>query len=126
MSKKLHKPILKPGSAYKINGKLWIEYKGEKFFGPGPAQLLENIKKTGSLNKAATEMHMSYKKSWEIINAINTLVSAPLVITKSGGEKGGGSIVTEDAEKLIEYHRQLRKRFTAFLEKETQALISLL
>jgi molybdate transport system regulatory protein len=122
MNNELIKSLLNPGTVYKIGGKLWLECNGKKFFGPGPVELLTLIEQTGSINQAAKEMNMSYKKAWEIINALNELVVRPLVITHSGGEKGGGSSITEDAKKLIEYHQQLRQRFEAFLEKETSEL----
>jgi len=122
MNKKSIKSLLNPGAVYKIGGKLWIECNGQKIFGPGPVELLALIEQTGSISKAAKEMNMSYKKAWEIINALNELVAHPLVTTQSGGEKGGGSVITDDAKKLIEYHKQLRERFEAFLEKETSGL----
>ena len=113
------KSLLNPTAAYKVGGKLWIECNGKKFFGPGPVELLSLIDQTGSINRAAREMNMSYKKAWEIINSLNELTEHQLVITQSGGEKGGGSVITEEAKRLIEYHKQLRERFDAFLEKET-------
>ena len=122
MTNKSMKPILNKKFVYKISGKLWIECEGEGFFGPGRVELLQKIEQTGSINKAAKEMGMSYKKAWEITNELNTQASKPLVITQAGGEKGGGSIITEEAKSLIAYHQQLRKRFLAFLEKETKNL----
>lgn len=119
MKKNSIRSILDPKATYTVGGKLWIECKGEKFFGPGPVELLEQIDTTGSINKAAKQMGMSYKKAWEIVNALNTKLLNPLVITQSGGEKGGGSILTEDAKRLIAYHKQLREKFAAFLEKES-------
>jgi molybdate transport system regulatory protein len=65
-------------------------------------------------------MGMSYKKAWAMISELNTQASRPLVITQAGGKKGGGSIITEEAKLLITFYQQLRKRFTAFLEKETK------
>jgi molybdate transport system regulatory protein len=112
--------ILQKSSVYKVTGSLWIECNGERFFGPGRVELLERIEATGSINKAAKQMGMSYKKAWEMINVLNTQTSKPFVITQAGGEKGGGSVITEDAKELIAYHKQLRKRFIAFLEKETE------
>lgn len=112
--------ILQKSSVYKVTGSLWIECNGERFFGPGRVELLERIEATGSINKAAKQMGMSYKKAWEMINVLNTQTSKPFVITQAGGEKGGGSVITEDAKELIAYHKQLRKRFVAFLEKETE------
>lgn len=120
MGKKSIRSILNQQFAYKISGRLWIECGGEGFFGPGRVELLRGIEDTGSINKAAKKMGMSYKKAWEMINALNTQAGKPLVITQTGGEKGGGSVITEEAKQLIAYHQQLRQRFIAFLENETR------
>ena len=69
-------------------------------------------------------MGMSYKKAWEMVSVLNSQAVTPFVVTQTGGEKGGGSIVTSEARELIEYHRYLRKRFEAFLEAETARLNS--
>ena len=81
-----------------VNGSLWIESNGERFFGPGPVELLERIEKTGSINQAAKQMQMSYKKAWEIINALNTDAGHPYVVTQTGGTSGGGSTITKEAK----------------------------
>lgn len=125
MPKAIVKPVLKKTSDYKIAGTLWIECDGERFFGPGRVELLERIEETGSINKAAKQMGMSYKKAWEMINALNSQGSKPLVVTQTGGEKGGGSVITAEAKQLIAYHQQLRLRFIDFLEKETKQFNSL-
>lgn len=65
---------------------------------------------------------MSYKQAWEIIHVLNEQTVRPVVIMKSGGEKGGGSLITDEAIQLIKYHSSLRKRFKTFLEKETKRL----
>ena len=122
MNKQSLKTILIKKSTYKVRGTLWIEYKGRGFLGPGRVELMKRIENTGSINKAATEMGMSYKKAWEMINELNTQAAKPLVITQTGGEKGGGSVITEEAKSLIAYHQKLRERFLAFLEKETKSL----
>ncbi len=116
------KQILRRALQYEARGSLWIECKGERFFGPGRAELLSAIAETGSISKAAKKMGMSYKKAWEMVDALNTLTARPVVIPQAGGDKGGGSILTAEALQLIEYHRQLRERFARFLEKETRKL----
>ena len=83
--------ILKKNKPFTIKGSLWIECDGERFFGPGPAELLERINETGSINQAAKQMQMSYKKAWEIINMLNTNAAKPFVVTQTGGTSGGGS-----------------------------------
>ncbi|MEO5995828.1 MAG: winged helix-turn-helix domain-containing protein [Chitinophagaceae bacterium] len=119
------KSLLQNKTSYKVAGTLWIECEGHRFFGPGRVELLQRIEETGSINKAAKTMGMSYKKAWEMINALNTQSSKPLVITQTGGEKGGGSVITPEARQLIVYHQQLRQRFLTFLENESTQLNSI-
>ncbi|GGA98633.1 winged helix-turn-helix domain-containing protein [Puia dinghuensis] len=109
-----------PAEGIQLNGRLWLEYEGHRFFGPGPVQLLELIEETGSISAAAKKMQMSYKKAWDIVNNLNTTTITPLVITATGGEKGGGSTISPEARELIDWYKQLRQRFTLFLEAETQ------
>ena len=118
------KGIIKKNKNFTVNGRLWVECDGNRFFGPGPLELLERIDNSGSINKAAKEMKMSYKKAWEIINTLNEQSANPLVATQTGGTKGGGSVISDEAKELIEYYRLLRERFKNFLEKETERMDS--
>lgn len=121
MSKHLQS-ILKKDLHLKVNGSMWIECESKKFFGPGPMELLERIEDTGSINKAAKQMGMSYKKSWEIINRLNKNAIRPLVETRTGGKKGGGSLISPEAKQLIKQYKNLRKKFEDFLAEETKLL----
>jgi molybdate transport system regulatory protein len=116
--------ILKKKPAYRVAGSLWMEFQKERFFGPGRVELLERIAKSGSISKAAKEMKMSYKKAWEMVTILNRQAARPLVLVQTGGKKGGGSVITPEAKELIKYHSLLRKRFIAFLEKESGRLNS--
>jgi molybdate transport system regulatory protein len=114
--------IFRKSDSYKVTGSLWIECNEDRFFGPGRAELLERVDQSGSINQAAKQMRMSYKKAWDMITLLNTQSKTPLVILHVGGEKGGGAEITKEARELIAYHRILRERFLAFLAKETQRL----
>lgn len=120
MEKKI-KDLLKNG-AFTVNGSLWIEGDGKRFFGPGPVELLELIEKTGSINKAAKAMGMSYKKAWEIVSRLNGMAAEPFVVTSIGGEEGGGSKISSGAKEMIVWYRELRERFRLFLETESARL----
>jgi molybdate transport system regulatory protein len=120
MEKKV-KELLKEGT-FRVNGSLWIEGDGQRFFGPGPVELLELIEKTGSISKAAKEMGMSYKKAWDIVSRINGMAAEPIIITSIGGEDGGGSTISAEAKEMIAWHRGLRERFRLFLESESAEL----
>ena len=116
------KHILINEKEYRTTGTLWLECDSERFFGPGRVELLEKIDETGSIYQAAKLMGMSYKKAWTMIDALNKQVSKPMVLIKTGGKNGGGSKITEEAKDLINYHRELKKRFMEFLQQETKKL----
>ncbi|MGA0555905.1 winged helix-turn-helix domain-containing protein [Larkinella sp. VNQ87] len=104
-----------------INGRVWLEAE-ERFFGIGRMELLERIQQTGSINQAAKEMKMSYKRAWELVQSMNNQADAPLVSTQTGGERGGGAVVTEEGLKYLTYYRGLQERFQHFLKQELQNL----
>lgn len=110
----------------RINGRIWLEAgttdNAERFMGIGRLELLGHIQRTGSINQAAKAMHMSYKRAWELVHSMNTLASQPMVVMQTGGEKGGGAIVTAEGEKYIAYYQSLQERFQQFLLSELTAL----
>ncbi len=106
----------------RINGRIWLETTAadtaQRFMGIGRLELLNHIQRTGSINQAAKAMKMSYKRAWELVHSMNTQAGTPLVTTQTGGEKGGGAIVTEAGEMYITYYRALHERFQQFLTDE--------
>ncbi|WP_420535706.1 winged helix-turn-helix domain-containing protein, partial [Acinetobacter pittii] len=40
-------------------------------FGPGKADLLEAIERTGSISQAAKSMNMSYRRAWQLVDTMN-------------------------------------------------------
>lgn len=106
----------------RINGRIWLETTSangnDRFMGIGRMELLGHIQRTGSINQAAKAMRMSYKRAWELVHSMNTLADTPLVATQTGGEKGGGAIVTAEGEKYLTHYRALHERFQQFLTSE--------
>ena len=71
------------------------------WMGPGKAELLERIVSTGSIAAAGREMGMSYKRAWQLVEAMNTMFRDPLVESTRGGAKGGGATVTEAGRRVL-------------------------
>ncbi|MEZ4901959.1 MAG: LysR family transcriptional regulator [Spirosomataceae bacterium] len=84
--------LLKPELTFRVTGMLRIESEHDRFLGPGRLELLQHIIETGSISQAAKQMGMSYKKAWDLVNSMNQHTLQPIVITQTGGEKGGGTI----------------------------------
>jgi len=85
----------------KLNYKIWIEKEGKKVFGDGPLDILQRVERTGSLRKAAEEINMSYSQAWNLIKDLEKRLGFDLLKRKVGGEKGGGSELSEEAKELM-------------------------
>lgn len=82
--------------------------------GPGKAALISHIEKTGSISAAARAMGMSYRRAWQLVEALNESFSKPVVLTAIGGRRGGGAQVTTFGRRLArEYHRMENKASSA-------------
>jgi molybdate transport system regulatory protein len=78
--------------------------------GPGKADLLEAIRDTGSLTRAAATFGMSYKRGWTLVQEMNRGFANPLVETEKGGSGGGGSArLTDLGNKVLERYRQMER-----------------
>ncbi|EMU14422.1 transcriptional regulator modE [Acinetobacter baumannii ABNIH10] len=61
-------------------------------FGPGKADLLEAIARTGSISQAAKSMNMSYRRAWQLVDTMNQCFETALVETQTGGTHGVGQL----------------------------------
>jgi molybdate transport system regulatory protein len=101
-----------------IKSKIWFENENGVVISQGRIQLLRLIQQTGSLNKAAKEMGLSYQKAWKLIESSNKATDKPLVETKIGGNNGGGSQLTDYGKFLIETYDLINKECWLFLDKQ--------
>ena len=91
-------------------GKFYLtDEAGRRSFGPGPAELLEQVERTGSLRAAAGKMGLSYSKALKILHTAERGLAMPLVSTEAGGLGGGGSTITPQARALLAWFRQARR-----------------
>lgn len=102
--------------------KCWIEEEGEKFYGPGPHELLKQIQKEGSLSKAAEQMHMSYKKAWAMVQRLNHFSEVALVNLKKGGQHGGGAEVSLYALEIMKEYEELQLKVRQLIIQEEKLL----
>ena len=102
----------------KIKSKIWIENEGGIIISEGRIQLLKLIESTGSLNKAAKEMNISYQKAWKLVDASNKASKEPLIATQIGGNKGGGTVLTPYGKLVIESFEKINIACWEFLDME--------
>lgn len=79
----------------------FYDAQGEKFFGEGPAQLLQAVEETGSLRAAAISMNMAYSKAMKLLKQAEHSLGFPLTVRTVGGKDGGGSALTPEARQWL-------------------------
>lgn len=100
-----------------IRSKLWIEVNGEPIFGRGRSSLLHAIERHGSINRAAVEMKISYRKAWSYLDIMESRLGVKLVERKTGGRNGGGATLTDTARQLIHNYEQMEQEIKIMADK---------
>ena len=95
-------------------------------FGPGKASLLDAIAATGSISAAARTMDMSYRRAWMLVEQMNRCFAQPLVITATGGARGGGAQVTPLAQQVVLRYRAMQRQADAAIAADLDYLRGLL
>lgn len=100
-----------------IRSKLWIEVDGKPVFGRGRRFLLEAIDKYGSINQAAKEINISYRKAWGYIKAMEERLGIKLIERQTGGRHGGGATLTQDARNFLKKYEALEKGIQGLVDE---------
>jgi molybdate transport system regulatory protein len=88
--------------------------------GPGKAELVERIGQTGSISAAARAMGMSYRRAWQLVDALNNSFNEPVVTTATGGSRGGGAMVTSYGQRLVAQFRVMEDKASAAIANDVR------
>lgn len=94
--------------AIQVRSKTWLEVDGAPFLGDGRYRLLRAIERNGSINAAARELGISYRKAWAQLAAMEAHAPFPLLERRTGGKAGGATILTDEMRLLLEAFGKLR------------------
>ncbi|MFZ5574861.1 MAG: winged helix-turn-helix domain-containing protein [Pseudomonadota bacterium] len=94
--------------------------------GPGKADLLDAIARSGSISAAAREMNMSYRRAWLLVDTMNRCFRSPLVEAAKGGSGGGGARITELGLDVLARYRAMEVKAAASVADEMRAFTRLL
>ncbi|MCG8636507.1 MAG: LysR family transcriptional regulator [Desulfobacterales bacterium] len=85
---------------------LLVDDTGGIIMGKGRMDILDSIDRTGSINKTAKEMGMSYKSVWSKIKSTEKHFGKPVV----HADRVRGSRLTDEGRGLLEAYRELNRR----------------
>ena len=94
--------------------------RGAPAIGPGKAELIERIGETGSISAAARAMGMSYRRAWQLVEALNRDFREPVVTTAVGGTRGGGAQVTPFGRRVVAAFRAMEGTASAAIASDLQ------
>jgi molybdate transport system regulatory protein len=99
-----------------LRGRIWVESAGLPAITDGGADLLEQIAAAGSLSEAARRLRYSYRRAWMLLDAMNCRWPRPLVVTATGGKRGGGAKLTELGRQVLGAFRDLQLQLEHLLD----------
>jgi molybdate transport system regulatory protein len=88
--------------------------------GPGKARLVALIAETGSISSAARRMGMSYRRAWQLVEALNRSFNQPVVVTAVGGKRGGGAVVTDFGRYLVASYHHMEAKASAAIAADLE------
>jgi molybdate transport system regulatory protein len=101
-----------------IRSKIWLAVDGEPVFGSGREALLKSIDKMGSINKAAKDVNLSYRKALSYIQTMEQRLGKKLVERKAGGLHGGGASLTTEARGFLKKYELLEEGINEMLDRK--------
>ncbi|MEY8878403.1 MAG: TOBE domain-containing protein [Leptothrix sp. (in: b-proteobacteria)] len=104
-------------SAPLLKGRIALETPLGAVLSDSRIRLLEAIERSGSLNRAAREVPLSYKAAWDALDTMNNLAPEPLVERSTGGSGGGGTRLTDYARRLIALYRAMESAQQDILDR---------
>jgi molybdate transport system regulatory protein len=107
-----------------VRSKIWIEMDGEPVFGRGRRFLLEAIDMHGSINRAAKEVGLSYRKAWGHIQAMEKRLGIALVVRQTGGKNGGGATLTPEAREFLAKFEKMEHGLLDFVDAQFHELFA--
>jgi molybdate transport system regulatory protein len=94
--------------------------------GPGKADLLEAIERTGTIREAAEGMEMSYMRAWKLVRTMNEAFRDELVTSTRGGTEGGRAELTDAGREALRLYRQLERESLEATKESWKALRKLI
>ena len=95
---------------FQVRSKIWLEVDGKPFLGDGRYRILSAIHRHGSINAAARELGISYRKVWAQLQAMEEAAPCSLLEKRTGGKDGGATHLTPSAQDLLKKFESMREK----------------
>lgn len=97
--------------------KIWIEKNRRIVFGDGREELFMAIDETGSINKAARKLNISYRHAWGYIKTTERRLGIKFLQTQKGGRCGGGATLTDKGREFLNNYTRFRNGINKMVDE---------
>jgi molybdate transport system regulatory protein len=104
-----------------VRSKVWLEDDGAPLMGAGRAQLLRAVERFGSINAAAKELGMDYRKAWGLIDTMEKRLNYKLVIRRRGGSSKGTAL-TDECRRLLGLYEAFERRSQSTTDRQFEEI----
>jgi molybdate transport system regulatory protein len=99
-----------------------IDFSATCAVAPAKIDLLEAIRKSGSLSRGARHIGMSYRRARMLIDSFKGAFREPVTRAVRGGPGGGGVVLTEFGDELVDCYRNLEQEFGTIAIRRLQTI----
>jgi molybdate transport system regulatory protein len=99
-----------------------IDFSATCAVAPAKIDLLEAIRKSGSLSRGARHIGMSYRRARMLIDSFKGAFREPVTRAVRGGPGGGGVVLTQFGEELVDCYRNLEQEFGTIARRRLQMI----
>jgi molybdate transport system regulatory protein len=100
---------------------VYLQDDGPKI-GRGKIQLLKAVRDHGSIAAAARSMGMAYRHAWLLLDELNRSFLEPVITSKTGGQSGGGAVLTDWGIALVDRFEEMERIAMASVAEHLEAL----
>ena len=109
----------------KASLRIRVDFEEGTILSPGKIRLFELVDECGSIEEAAATIQMSYEHARQVIDRLEGLFGASLVVTTTDGAEGSRSKLTELGRKVVERYRATERISAEAAERLLSELVSL-
>jgi molybdate transport system regulatory protein len=105
--------------------KIWFStLSGEGILGDGKWKILKQIDECGSLVGACKQLGITYRRTWNDLRKIESILGFPLLETIRGGQEGGSTRLSPEGSHLVKCFDAFHQRMDKIVHKEFVKLLA--
>jgi molybdenum ABC transporter molybdate-binding protein len=108
---------------WSVGVRVSVDRLGETVLDQPVADLLIAIDRTGSISAAAKKVGISYRHAWLLLNAANVNAGRPLFGATVGGNRGGGTQLTDDGRNALAVFQQVKRHVGSAAAKSLPRIV---